>query len=269
MHQKYLVVSSISALCFLKGARPILTPIRRIKMSTTPSSNIHKFLQLAQYDNVSKRSRLVCCDEFTGDYQTLENKNGGGWCRLDGSFGKKYKVFTVKKNGTIKYSWDPSEEEIAEIRQMIPPNNGGSGNAIHYIMVYGEQNLSSARPISQAIRDALCKQPCVACGSNSNIEIDHKNGLYNDPRVLSAQTQTVDDFQPLCKHCNDQKRQTIKKMKETGVRHSACDIPSLRMLGFDYVGGDTSYDINDPNTMVGTYWYDPVAFMRDVGRRII
>ena len=267
MHTKYLAVTGFTAACFLKGVRPLHTPLRRIRMAA--SSNIAKFLQLSAYNEESKRSRVVCCDEFVGEYQCLENNNGGGWCRFDGSFGKKYKAVSMKKNGTIKYSWDPEDHEVEEIRATLPANTGEKGNALRYLMIYGEQNLSSARPISQAIRDALGECPCVVCGSNSNIEIDHKNGLYNDPRVLNIHTQTVDDFQPLCKHCNDQKRQTIKKMKETGIRHSACDIPSLRMLGFDYNRGDETYDINDPNTMVGTYWYDPTQFMRYIGRRII
>ena len=51
------------------------------------------------------------------------------------------------------------------------------------------------------------------------------------------------------------------KMKETGIRYGATNIPILKMFGIDYIHGDTSYDINDPNTMVGTYWYDPVKFM--------
>jgi hypothetical protein len=237
-------------------------------MALKPSlSNISKFLQLSQYNPETKRSRVVCCDEFIGDYQYLENKNGGGWCRLDGSFGKKYKVVTVKKNGKVKYSWDPEDPEIEEIKTLIPPSDG-VGNWIHLIMIYGEQNLSSGRPIGQSIREALSDGPCVTCGTNSNIEIDHKNGLYNDERVLSLSGQTADDFQPLCKHCNDQKRQTYKKMKETGIRYGATSIPALKMFGVDYISGDASYDINDPNTMVGTYWYDPVVFMKVLANKL-
>jgi hypothetical protein len=230
------------------------------------SSNITKFLQLSQYDNKTKRSRLVCCDEFISEYQSIENKNGGGWCRLDGTFGKKFKVVTMKKNGDIKYSWDPENQEIDEIQTILPTNTNEKGNAIKYMFIFGEQNLSAGRPIGKNIRDALGNSPCVACGTTSNIEIDHKNGLYNNPRVLCLSTQTVDDFQPLCKHCNDQKRQTYKKMKETGVRYGATSIPIFKMLGVDYIKGDSSYDINDPDTMIGTYWYDPVAFVTSFQR---
>ena len=39
---------------------------------------------------------------------------------------------------------------------------------------------------------------CIVCGSASDIVIDHKNDLYNDPRVLNSDTQVPDDFQTLC-----------------------------------------------------------------------
>jgi len=68
----------------------------------------------------------------------------------------------------------------------------------------------------------------------------------------------------LCKHCNDQKRQTYKEMKRTGVRHSAKQIPALRVFGIDYTHGDATYNPNDVNAMLGTYWYDPVDFMECV-----
>jgi 5-methylcytosine-specific restriction endonuclease McrA len=45
------------------------------------------------------------------------------------------------------------------------------------------------------------------CGSHSNTVIDHKNDLYNDETVLNVDTQTIDDFQVLCTHCNLLKRQ--------------------------------------------------------------
>ena len=86
---------------------------------------------------------------------------------------------------------------------------------------------------------------CVSCGSRSNIEIDHKNDLYNDPRVWDLYTQTLDDFQPLCKHFNDQKRQIVKKMKETNKRYGATNIPMLKCFGIDYIKGDETFDLND------------------------
>jgi len=104
----------------------------------------------------------------------------------------------------------------------------------------------------------------VVCGSTSSIIIDHKNDLYNDPRVLNSQTQTVDDFQPLCNHCNLQKRQTSVEARETKRRYPATRIASVAVFGIDFTRGDETYDPQDPNAMIGTYWYDPVAFMQTV-----
>lgn len=74
-------------------------------------------------------------------------------------------------------------------------------------------------------------------------------------------TQTFDDFQCLCNHCNLQKRQVSKKTVELGKRYSATNIPMLSIFGVDFTQGDETYDKDDINAMVGTYWYDPVAFM--------
>ena len=38
------------------------------------------------------------------------------------------------------------------------------------------------------------------------------------------------------------------------------NIPQLKVFGIDFISGDENYDPEDPNAMVGTYWYDPSAF---------
>lgn len=91
---------------------------------------------------------------------------------------------------------------------------------------------------------------------------DHKNDLYNNSRVLTLKTQLLSDFQSLCEHCNLQKRQAMKNTKATGIRYSGMNIPCLYPLGIDYISGDGSFDKNDPNAMVGTFWYDPIEFIR-------
>jgi len=85
--------------------------------------------------------------------------------------------------------------------------------------------------------------------------------LYNDPRVLNTNTQSIDDFQPLCNHCNLQKRQTIKKMKETKQRYSALNIPMLKSYNLPFTQGDETFDETDPNWGIGTFWHDPVDFI--------
>ena len=242
----------------------IMSAVKRI-------TSVALFKTLANYCETTQRSRIVHCDEFVGDYQSLRFGNGGSWARLDGNFGKKYKVVTVKKNGVIKYSWEPIDTELIEIQNIFDTyhetkndifvEKTNTCNGIAYLFIYGAQNENSGRPISDAVREFYKDKPCVACGSTCNIEMDHKNGLYNNPRVLNIHTQSENDFQPLCKHCNDQKRQTYKEMKRTGVRHSAMSIPMMETFGIDYTYGDATYDPNDINAMVGTYWFDPVDFM--------
>merc|ERR1712100_2015 len=130
---------------------------------------------------------------------------------------------------------------------------------------YSETFLHGAsRPIRDDIHKFHKSMGCVVCGSHSDLVTDHKNDLYNDPRVLCAATQTVDDFQCLCNHCNLQKRQVSKKTKETNERCPATDIPQLAIFGVDFSKGDKTFDPTDINAMVGTYWYDPVAFMKHI-----
>ena len=103
---------------------------------------------------------------------------------------------------------------------------------------------------------------CVVCGSKTALCTDHKNDLYNDPRVLNRETQTHEDFQCLCTHCNLQKRRIAVLTKQTNKRYGATNIPQFAFLGVDFIEGDETFDPVDPNAMVGTYWYDPVLFLK-------
>lgn len=131
-----------------------------------------------------------------------------------------------------------------------------------------DADVNTTRPIRKDIDEFHKKMGCVVCGSRSALVTDHKNDLYNDQRVLNATTQTFADFQCLCNHCNLQKREVIKQCKATGQRYPATNIPQLRPFGIDYTQGDHTFDINDPNAMVGTYWYDPIAFMEFINNRM-
>jgi hypothetical protein len=221
-------------------------------------TSIELFKKIGNYNN---ETRFVNVNEFIGEYISLQCGNGGGWCRMDGELGKKYKVVTVKKNGEMRFSRNCSEEDkvgiVLPADFVIQP-----GNSIQLIKIIGPYDASSStRAIRADIKMAFKNSVCVSCGTGKT-EIDHKNGLYNDPRVLSTKTQRVEDFQPLCKHCNDQKRQTYKWQTENGRRYPATKIPMFRNHSIDFVEGDEKYDPNDLDAMVGTYWYDPVEFMK-------
>ena len=151
--------------------------------------------------------------------------------------------------GVSQYEWE------------IKRKNDKATGIIEKIRTTGlNDNDSSSRPISRAIREHFKGHKCVVCAT-SEIIIDHKNDLYNNPRVLNKDTQVPDDFQPLCNACNLRKRAVSTKTKEEGKRFGATNIPQFAIFGIDFIQGDETYDENDPNAMVGTYWYDPVKFM--------
>lgn len=197
----------------------------------------------------------------------------------------------TKKNIIIDDIFKPNEEGISEwvsrdtlsTTTIALSNNGNcrhgiffgdnryiwekqmTGRSISAIRTNGfneDYLLGHARPIRTDIDKHHKQMGCVVCGSHSDLVTDHKNDLYNDPRVLHRDTQTIDDFQCLCNHCNLQKRQVAIKTRETKKRIGATTIPSLAVFGTDFSDGDETYDEKDVNAMVGTYWHDPVAFMQ-------
>ena len=223
------------------------------------------FLKLGNFDG--NTTRLVKVDEFVDEYAELKFGNGCDWAR--DSAVKKYKFCRVKANYKISFSWEPSDEEKKRITSEIKSESVDTvkykGNTVYMLKVYGIQDCENrSNNIRQDIKNIILKKrSCVVCGSNTDIEVDHKNCLYNDPRVLNTKTQVLDDFQLLCRHCNLQKRQIHKKQSETGIRYPATKIPSLKVLGIDYTQGGPEFDPKDINAMVGTYWYDPVKFIEE------
>ena len=125
-----------------------------------------------------------------------------------------------------------------------------------------------SRPIHPDIDKHHKQMGCVVCGSNSSLVTDHKNDLYNDTRVLDIKEQTIDDFQCLCTHCNLQKREISKKTKAQRKRIGATSIPSLAIFKIDFISGDDNFNEDDINAMKGTYWYDPVAFMKYIKNNV-
>lgn len=223
-------------------------------------SQLKLFLKISEYDEKTHKSKLI----DISDYPHLDNKNGGSWCRMDGKMAKHYKFFTVKDSGEIRYSWIPTDNEKSEIKEECKEyiKISKKSNKIRYIKIFGIQEKVINRPIRTDIRNIIKNQKCVSCGTKKDIEVDHKNGLYNDKRVLNLKTQVIDDFQPLCKHCNLEKREIIKKMKATGIRPSATEHPIFSIFNLKYIEGDENYNINNPNALVGVLWYDFIAFAK-------
>jgi 5-methylcytosine-specific restriction endonuclease McrA len=231
-------------------------------------NGLERFIKISNFD-INKPDEFKILSKHSDEIKNanLFFENGGSWCRKESINKNKYKIATIKKNGNINYLWDVEEEEKYKIKEAFNKFNlkDNKNTGILYIGVFGIKNKKKYdRGIHHKIVEYFKNKSCCVCGSNTNIEIDHKNDLYNDPRVLNKETQEQNDFQALCKHCNDQKRQVNKKMRQTKKRYGATNIPSLKPFGIDFIKGDETYDINDSNTMVGTYWYDPVEFNKEI-----
>ena len=230
-------------------------------------SKMNLFKKLGDFDEITKTTRFVNKDEFVNEYSSLFFKNGGDWCRNSTIKTSIYKFATMKSNGTeINIPWKASDEEAKIIEEDFRTNCKiiKGNNQVYYFKIFGIKNEDSSHPIRKDILDYYKKIPCVNCGSNSELQCDHKNGLYNDLRVLDAKTQTLEDFQSLCRHCNCQKRQVEKKTKETSKRYSASNIPSLNIFCIDFIEGDETINFEDINALKGTYWYDPIEFMKQI-----
>jgi hypothetical protein len=133
--------------------------------------------------------------------------------------------------------------------------------------LYNNDNINK-RAIRKDIKEFHYKVGCVCCGSKSDLVIDHKNDLYNDPNVLNISTQKLSDFQCLCNHCNLQKRQVCIYTKKNKKRYGATNIPQLKIFNIDFIIGDETFNINDKDALKGTYWYDPIAFMEHIKKTI-
>ncbi len=187
------------------------------------------FLELAQPDE-NGISRWVYVEEFEGKYESLKLGNGGSWTRKEGTLAKKYVVQTDKS---------------------LTP-----GVRIDAVRLNGFNNGDYSQHIRADIRRAIKNQRCVVLGT-SKPEVDHKNGMKNEDRVMRNEDQRLEDFQPLSKAANDAKRQFCKECRQTGKRYDA------KLLGYPmsyYSGGEEHH--NEEDACVGCYWYDPVEFKK-------
>ena len=214
---------------------------------------------------------------FIGENAHFATRNGCDWARRDSTFGKTYKLVRVHKNRKYHTTWSATDIEIRIIEERIAQDarahpevyNAGTGNRVIGMFALGgkrEVPINRTNPRND-IYQCLKKGPCVFTGSCSDIEVDHKNDLYNDPRVADPNTQRESDFQPFTKHINDVKRSARVRANQTGVRSSAYDIPMLRVFASDlqlpeYIKGGHSFDKDDPTATEGTLWHDPIAFMK-------
>lgn len=187
------------------------------------------FIKLAQPDT-NGVSRWVYASEFVGEYADLKFGNGASWARKESTLAKRF---------------------IIEFDKSITP-----GNAIDRIRLNGFNNGDYSQHIRPDIKRAIKARRCVVLGT-SNPEVDHKNGMKNEARVMQNIEQRLEDFQPLSKAANDAKRQYCKECRSSGIRYDA------KKLGYpmSYYKGAAEHH-NEPNACEGCYWYDPLEFKK-------
>ncbi len=190
---------------------------------------INLFLELAQ-PNENGISRWVFSTEFVGKYEKLKLGNGGSWTRKEGTLARIYVVETDK--------------------------NLTPGNRIDAVRLNGFNNADFSQYIRADIKKAIKARRCVILGT-SKPEVDHKNGMKNEGRVMRNENQKPEDFQPLSKAANDAKRQFCKECRQSGIRYDA------KLLGYpmSYYSGGAEHH-NEENACIGCYWYDPIEFKK-------
>ena len=187
------------------------------------------FLELANPDS-NGVSRWVKTSEFIGKYADLTFGNGASWARKESVLAQKY-IIEVDKSQT-------------------------PGNRIDAIRLNGFNNGDFRQTIRADIKRTIRAQRCVVLGT-SNPEVDHKNGMKNEARVMRNENQQLSDFQPLSKAANDAKRQYCKECRNTGIRYDA------KKLGYpiSYYAGTSKHN-HEENACIGCYWYDPLEFKK-------
>lgn len=197
--------------------------VRRQALKTTKGD---LFIELARGVDSDGFTRKVPVTEFKDKYLILRFGNGADWARSDGALGKKFNIARFKE---------------------------GAGNAITHVQLQGfNKSPNIDRRIKNKIRVKIQSKRCSVLAISKDIEVDHKDGRYDDNLVSNLSTQSIDQFQPLSKAVNYAKRQHCKICKSTGQRFDA------RQLGYpvSQVKGNGKYR----GTCIGCYWYDPKSF---------
>ena len=203
-------------------------------------------------------NRIIPTQEIKEKYRELYwggNGIGDRWAN------KKFNYTVIYSKKTRLYSENNEDVIPTELLEEFLVNNNGSG--IIGVFVHSKRLNIQKRPIDKKIHKEITSNSCVVCGTNETI-CDHKNDLYNDERVLNIKTQTVDDFQPLCNHCNLQKRQICRLEQENKKIYSAKNIQRYKIYDFEFPWEKKNYDNLDIHCKTDTFWYDPVKFDTNV-----
>jgi len=179
-------------------------------------------------------SRWVYDSEFVGKYERLQIRHGLDWGRRDSLLARTYNV----------------EKKRAK--------KGNKIIAVRLNGFYKKSDKYHSNYVKPSIRAFHKGKPSVFSGVGASgsvmMELDHKDGRKNDPRVMNVETQENSDFQNVTKAENDAKRQHCINCKNSGIRFDA------KRLGYSsaYVYGTEFW--TPMLRCKGCYWYDPIEF---------
>lgn len=199
----------------------------------------------------------IICRDVIKNYSIIDWGNNGigdRWAK------KKFNYTVIQSSGKTKL-YSENEDDIIDntkLEDFINKNKKKVG--IIGIFVHSKRLNIQTRNIRDDIKKEIKKSYCVSCGSSSDIICDHKNDIYNDDNVLNSNKQLLTDFQPLCNHCNLQKRQVFKDETKNQKIYSAKKLEKYKVYNFEFPWEKKAFDIKNPNTKKDTYWYDPIEF---------
>jgi hypothetical protein len=162
---------------------------------------------------------------------------------------KPHEVDLFKSNNGVAYL---RRDAPLSKRYMIQRNyHKVNGSLMGFKLTGFNNNLYFSRAIPQEVRKATLENyghKCIWCGSTDRLEVDHKNGRYNNV------SNNVNDFQILCKSCNDKKRERCKKCVLTGQRFNVQNSISKVLFKVPFTCGGGKY--NDKIGCKGCFLYD-------------
>lgn len=231
----------------------------------------HKLLSTSLINSVVLNSAVTSKNNM-GLYQSKLIKNIDNTVRI---FRKNTKVAAVEKALNI----DPNTGIsgyilIKDLEEKVGFSLSGNGSSylrddanlgLKYILdkQYANGRLLLVRTLgfkisiisndpTAEIKQLIYVQKCSICPTSTNIECDHKDGRY------ITVSDKLEDYQPLCGHCNKVKREACKRCIQTGKRYDA------RERGFfnGWTFGDRYFNITTYGC-VGCYLYDVKAFIKD------
>jgi hypothetical protein len=153
-------------------------PVNIIKLVEKLTAN---YTQIITIDVIKENEVLYWGGNGVGDRWANKKFNYGV------IYSKKTKIYSEDENHHIPVNL------VNELLNANTPNNTKT-TGILGIYVFNKRNSTKKRNINNNIHKQIISNSCVICGTTTDIICDHKNDLYNNPRVLHLCTFKTPTF---------------------------------------------------------------------------